>query len=271
MVGDVSPGSAPYDTEKECKKELARILSQEIDVAHEIDRKITLGDYLEKRHAWRVSEAQAGTGLKRRTLATDREIIDLYLKPGLGHLKLVKVTDQRIRDLYAAIRMINRTEGERLPEILRRLLQARAVKQRDGSMYSNRPVSDARIRRIHAVLTGALNDAVTLDKILLANPARGVLRSRGGGRKARKRPLLWTDERVAHWLITGQVPAKVMVWTPVQCGVPRFQPGRSAVPPVAPGRLLGHAPRRTDRPGTTGPQHRPPPPGGPSFATRRRG
>lgn len=212
------PRIGPYDTEAECKKELAKVLGQVGTTGHVDDRKTTLGEYLDRRHGWRVSEAESGEGLKRSTLATDREVIDLYLKPGLGHIKLVDLRDHHIRDLYAAMRLINRDEGARPSEILRRLLEARAAKQGDGGRYSNRPVSEARIKRVHAVLTGALNDAVKVSKILLVSPADGVLRAKGGGRKGRAKPLLWTDERVAHWEATGKTPAKVMVWTATQCG-----------------------------------------------------
>ncbi|TDB83562.1 hypothetical protein E1264_27900 [Actinomadura sp. KC216] len=148
------------------------------------DRKITFGEYLEKRHAWRVAESETGDGLKRSTLTTDREIIDAYLKLGLGHLKMVDQlgTDQ-IRELYAAIRLINReTEGKRPSEMLRRLLEARASLK--GRRYSNRPVGESRIKRVHIVLNAALNDAVKVSKILDENPADGVMRSKGGaGRK----------------------------------------------------------------------------------------
>lgn len=211
------PRVGPFETEKECKAAVAEVLGQAGKTGHVDDRKTTLGEYLERRHGWRVSEAETGDGLKRSTLATDREVIDLYLKPGLGHIKLVDLRDHHIRDLYAAMRLINRDgENPRSSEMLRRLLEARAVK--DGGRYSNRPVSESRIKRVHITLNAALNDAVKVSKLLLVNPAAGVLRSKGGGRKGKAKPLLWTDERVVHWEATGKIPAKVMVWTAAQCG-----------------------------------------------------
>lgn len=213
------PRIGPFETETECKKELGKVVGQAGKTGKQYDRKITLGEYLEKRHGWRVAEAATGDGLKRSTLSTDREIIDLYLKPGLGHLKMVDQLGQdQIRELYAAIRLINRpSEGKRPSEMLRRLLEARASLQ--GRRYSNRPVGESRIKRVHIVLNAALNDAVKVSKILDDNPADGVMRSKGGsGRKGKAKPLLWTDERVAHWEKTKKVPAKVMVWTAVQCG-----------------------------------------------------
>jgi integrase len=62
---------------------------------------------------------------------------------------------------------------------------------------------------LHAVLRASLNDAP-----LPVNPAAGVKL----GKVRKVRPLLWTGARVERWAETGEVPAKVMVWTPAQCG-----------------------------------------------------
>ncbi|WP_250853690.1 hypothetical protein [Streptomyces rhizosphaericus] len=62
------------------------------------ERKTTLGEYLERRHAWRESGVKTG-GLKKTTVDSDREAIGLYLKPGLGHFKVADLRDQPIRDL----------------------------------------------------------------------------------------------------------------------------------------------------------------------------
>jgi hypothetical protein len=37
-------------------------------------------------------------------------------------------------------------------------------------------------------------------------------------RVPRRKPLVWTAERVARWETTGKIPAPVMVWTPAQTG-----------------------------------------------------
>lgn len=211
------PRIGPFETETECKAELARVLGQVGQTGHVDDRKMTVGAYLDKRLSWRVAESEAGDGLKRSTLDAEREAIELYFKPGMGHIKLVDLRDHHIRDLYAAMRQINRsTEEERPSELLRRLLDARAA--RDGQRVSTRALSEARIKRMHAVLTGALNEAVKVSKLILVNPAEGVLKAKGGGRKGRTRPLLWTAERVEHWEKTGIVPGRVMVWSARQAG-----------------------------------------------------
>ncbi|MFF3911781.1 tyrosine-type recombinase/integrase [Streptomyces sp. NPDC001848] len=212
------PRIGPYTTETECKKELAKVLGTAANPKAHDERKTTFGEYLERRYAWRKSEAETGEGLKKSTLDAEREAIDLYGRPGLGHIKVVDLTDEHFRELYAAMRKLNRPEeqGDR-SEILRRLKDARAT--RDGRRLHSRPISEGRIRRVHAVLHGALTDAVKLSKIRPDNPADGVWRSKGGKRKqGRARPLLWTAERVEAWEKTGSIPAKVMVWTSDQTG-----------------------------------------------------
>jgi integrase len=212
------PRIGPFDTERECKAELGKVLGVVASPKAYDERKTTFGEYLERRYAWRTSEAETGEGLKKSTLDAEREAIDLYGKPGLGHIKIVDMTDEHLRELYAAMRKLNRPaeEGDR-SEVLRRLKDARAT--RDGRRLHNRPIGEGRIRRVHAVLHGALTDAVKLSKIRSDNPADGVWRSKGGKRKqGRARPLLWTAERVEAWQKTGKVPAKVMVWTADQTG-----------------------------------------------------
>lgn len=94
--------------------------------------------------------------------------------------------------------------------MLRRLLGARAT--REGRRYSTRPLTDARIRRVMAVASSSLADLVP--QVLAVNPAASV--KVGKARKAR--PLLWTAPRAERWRETGQVPARVMVWSREQCG-----------------------------------------------------
>ncbi|MEV5940295.1 site-specific integrase [Streptomyces sp. NPDC051994] len=216
--GRRQPRIGPFDTERECKEELGRVLGTASNPKAHDERKTTLGQYLERRYTWRTSEAETGEGLKKSTLVSEREAIDLYLSPGLGHIKLVDLNDEHIRELYAAMRKINRPEEhQERTEVLRRLQEVRAT--RHGKRLHSRPISESRIRRVHAVLHGALTDAAKLSKIRPDNPADGVWRTKGGKRKqGRAKPLLWTAERVEQWEKTGVVPAKVMVWSSDQCG-----------------------------------------------------
>ena len=207
------PRIGPYPTKKAATEALADAIGRVRQGAHIEDRRTTFGDYLTRRLRWWQSEAE----LKPSTLASYREAVELYFRPGLGHVRLADLRDHHFRDLYAAMRLINRPErvGEH-GELLRRLLEARArAPHVPGRLASSRPLSDARIKRIHAVALSALSDAVP--QTLPHNPAAAV--KLGGKRGARKaRPLLWTAPRVDRWRDTGEIPAPVMVWTAAQCG-----------------------------------------------------
>jgi integrase len=199
----------PYQTRKACGEVLVMALGSLGQGVHVEDRRTTFGDYLTRRLRWWESEHE----LKPATLASYREAIELYFRPGLGHVRLVDLRDHHFRDLYAAMRLINRQADDDRGELLRRLLAARSV--RDGKRISTRPLSEARIRRVHAVALSALADAVP--HTLPYNPAATV--KPGGKRGARKaRALLWTAPRVDRWRETGEIPAPVMVWTAAQCG-----------------------------------------------------
>ena len=205
------PRIGPFATERECREALDTAIGRVRQGAHVEDRSRTFGSYLTDRLRWWESEAE----LKPSTLASYREAIELYFRPGLGHVRLVDLRDRHFRDLYAAMRLINRPEAaDDRGDLLRRLLAARS--ERDGKRISTRPLSDARIKRIHAVALSAL--ASTVPYTLPDNPASAVRPGGKRGRKARTRPLLWTEPRVARWRETGEVPAPVMVWTGMQCG-----------------------------------------------------
>jgi hypothetical protein len=82
----------------------------------------------------------------------------------------------------------------------------------------NRPLSAARTKKIHAVLSSAMNTAVKT-KRLTHNPVEHVELPRIKGMKGRRvKPMVWTAERVARWQETGERPGPVMVWTPAQTG-----------------------------------------------------
>ncbi|MFI6513571.1 tyrosine-type recombinase/integrase [Streptosporangium sp. NPDC050855] len=203
------PRVGPFSTEKECMAALAEARGQVSSGQHVDDRALKVSDYLTQYIAGREAVED---DLARSTLESYREAIDLYFRPGLGHHRLIDLRDQHIRELYAAMRKINRPEAaDDRSDLMRRLVEARAT--RHGRSYSTRPLTAARIKRMHAVLSKALNDAVRAKK-LSNNPASVI--SFGKARKAK--PLLWTAERVARWGETGKTPARVMVWTQHQCG-----------------------------------------------------
>jgi integrase len=187
----------PYDSEKATIAALATVLGR--SGKHADDASTKLGDYLT---SWLELKR---ADLKPRTWDSYREAVELYFRPGLGHIKLGNLKESDIRELHIAMRKISRAEDG--TEMLRRLLAARST--RYGRRYSTRPLTDARIRRIHAVLRAALNDAS-----IPHNPAaRAKL-----GKVRRTRPLLWTQARTRHWELTGEVPSAVMVWSREQAG-----------------------------------------------------
>jgi integrase len=207
------PRIGPYATKKAATDALADAVGRVRQGAHVEDRRTTFGEYLSRRLRWWASEAE----LKPSTLASYREAIELYFRPGLGHVRLVDLRDHHFRDLYAATRLINRPEREGgHNELLRRLIEARVtLPHLPGQRKSTKPLSEARIKRLHAVAQSALRDAVP--HTLPVNPAAAV--RLGGKRGTRKvRPLLWTGPRVERWRETGDIPAPVMVWTAGQCG-----------------------------------------------------
>jgi integrase len=145
------------------------------------------------------------------TLASYREAVSLYLRPGLGHVRLADLRDHHFRDVAAAMRKINTPAADSDPsDMLRRLLDARAT--RDGKRISTRPLTDARIRRVLAVASSALGSLVP--NVLPTNPAAGVK----AGKSWRREPLLWTEARIERWRETGEIPDRVMVWDEDHCG-----------------------------------------------------
>lgn len=195
------PLIGPFRTQKAANESLTDVLARLGRNEHvETDRQLTVAAYLDE---WIISKIN----LTVSTRASYREHIDLYFKPALGHLRLVDLRDKHIEALYAIMRRLGTELGDcRDPverEILRRVQGARKA--------PTRPLSAARIRRIHATLRSALNSAVRRKKIS-HSPAEHVELASTRYRK----PLVWTDQRVNYWRRTGRRPSPVMVWTPAQ-------------------------------------------------------
>ncbi|WP_084468837.1 tyrosine-type recombinase/integrase [Nocardiopsis trehalosi] len=208
------PWIGPYTTKTEALRGIAKAVNEVGEIGFVPDRALTVAAYLRE---W----VKGKKGLKQSTLESYTEAIELYYIPALGHLKLVDLRDHHLTALYAAMKQINRpTEDQAPSEMLRRLLAARALapkrKLAEGEkpgLKRKRPLSPARIRRIHAVASSALNAAVK-KKLITVSPAAFVELDR----VKKSRPLVWTAERVARWEQTGKKPASVMVWAPAQAG-----------------------------------------------------
>ncbi|MGI8333599.1 tyrosine-type recombinase/integrase [Actinomadura scrupuli] len=209
------PRVGPFKTKEEAEAELVKELAKLGADGHASDRQITVGQWLDRWIANKLS-------LKDSTRGSYSETIELYLKPGLGHLRLVDLRDHHAEEFYNALLQLNRPlpAGRKQSEMLRRLIAVRAdsVKKNipEGEKRpkkSRKPLSPARVKRVHAVFSSALGTAVK-KKYLTHNPIQHVELPRVPHRK----PLVWTPERVARWRTTGKVPAPVMVWTPQQTG-----------------------------------------------------
>jgi integrase len=221
---DVPPGPdgrrrqrkiGPYPTQTEAQNAVAAQITAVGNTGHVQDREIKVSEYLT---TWLSGKRR----LKASTFASYKEAVELYFRPGLGYLRMCDLRDHHISDLVTAMQQINRPlpGGRDASEMLLRLIEVRADDARRSlssgerrHKKSTKPLSPARIKRIMAVLSSALNTAVAKD-VVSKNPAAHVELPR----VTRPRPLVWTRERVERWEQTGKVPGKVMVWTPAQCG-----------------------------------------------------
>ncbi len=165
------------------------------------EKDLTVGRYLDE---W----LEGKTRLRVSTRHGYAQHLNLYLKPGLGHLRLADLRDVDLEGLYAAMRQIGHPAEERTSPLMRRLLEART-----DTPAARRPLSDATIRRVHATAMSALSTAVKRRKIAV-NPGEHVELPSGRADRA----LVWTEHRVEAWQRTGQRPAASMVWTPEHAG-----------------------------------------------------
>jgi integrase len=191
------PLVGPFATEKDAEDALAIELARVAGGGQVQDRSILVSGYLDNWLAAKKLE------LKPRTYASYVEAVSLYFKPAFGHVRLVDLRDYHIQELVQEMLKINRPapEGDRPSEILRRLIEVRADDERPHlppgerrHKKSTRPLSAARVRRVIAVLSAALNDAVP--RKISYNPVESVKLPRI---KQKVKPRVWTAEREAKW------------------------------------------------------------------------
>ncbi len=235
------PELGPFPTQKAAEEELAATLARLGGGAQVPDRALTVAAYLDNWLAAKKLE------LKPRTYDSYAEAVALYFRPALGHLRLVDLRDFHLQELVQEMLKLNcpLPAGQRPPELLRRLTDARADDERRvlspgerRRKKSTRPLTPARIARAFAVIRAALNAAVP-GKLIL-NPCDGVVLPR-----VRKvRPLAWTAQREAAfraalgkrmraasaerslttvqkqalWAAKDLKPCPVMVWLPAHTG-----------------------------------------------------
>jgi integrase len=188
------------------------------------DRRLKVGPFL---RSW----LEGKKSLAESTRRGYEEHITLYLDPGLGHLHLAELREEHLDALYQAMGQINRPLKGEPSEMLRRLLSVRQTATWQGAgpgqLHISKPLSPARIRRVHATLSSALSTAMRQKKIG-HDPSKNMELPVA----KKRRPLLWTPERVTRWRqqLAAEAakpteerqavpkPSPVMVWTPVLAG-----------------------------------------------------
>ncbi|MEU0490809.1 site-specific integrase [Nocardiopsis sp. NPDC006139] len=130
--------------------------------------------------------------------------IRLYLKPHLGRYRIDRLRVDHVQDMLELI------EEENELIALARTTRDPALCKR---FHYRRHAGPTTKRAIVSVLRSALN-AARARQMIAFNPASHV----SVPRSEHQRPQIWTDARVRRWVVTGEVPGPVMVWTPAQTG-----------------------------------------------------
>jgi integrase len=151
--------------------------------------------------AWLDGRKTIKTGTRRSYACHIRA----YLIPHLGHIRLDRL---RAEDIDAMLEGIEERNAA-----IRALRDSPDPRER-ARAAGLRPAGPATVRRVHAALRKALNDAIRKARLIDANPALLVELPPEKTPKA----LVWTADRVTRWQATGAVPSPVMVWTPAHTG-----------------------------------------------------
>jgi integrase len=183
---------------------------------------MTVGEWLD---TWLGSKKT-----RRTTLNGYASHVKVHLKPRIGHIRLDRLNVGHIQAMFDAIKddnevilaenaarkeQVARCQARRpgRPDAAERRRMARE-RAKLAEMKPFRKITGAASRqRIRATLRAALNAAITR-RLITFNAAAHVELDSGKRPKA----VLWTDEHVARWRATGEIPSPVMVWTPRQLG-----------------------------------------------------
>lgn len=223
------PRKGGFLTQKKAK-EAAQKLWDEAQGGINVESKETVAQYLNRWHDKRVD-------LKRRTRTDYRDFIDRILIPALGHLPIRELRDRQIQEMFKQVWAFNEIkEANRIaaqqakaacdaahqawrkaprprpPELREAWHQAREELKEDRTK-PRQDTGPGTQKKYLDCLSAALSDAVT-EKLITDNWAKIVTIPK----YERPEALVWTDERVARWRLTGEKPSPVMVWTPEQTG-----------------------------------------------------
>jgi integrase len=153
---------------------------------------------------WLAEWLQGKPGLAHGTRRSYQGHITNHLVPHLGGIRVDKLQAWRVEEMFAAIE-------ERNEQILecRESTDARVR----ASVRGRRVISLSTKHRIRATLRSALSEAVRRPDLPVTVNAASHARLPSC---PRKKPLVWTADRVAQWKKDGTVPGEVMIWTPEQ-------------------------------------------------------
>ena len=139
---------------------------------------VTVGEWL---RLWVAGKAR----LAPSTRASYTEHISVYIGPMLGNIPLAELSIKDLNDFYAAL-------------------------ARRRTRFRGSTLTPGTVTRLHATLRAGLNAALRRG-LIEWNPAREA----EPPRRHRPRAVVWTEDLVAHWRVTGERPS-VAVWTATQ-------------------------------------------------------
>lgn len=212
MLEEVADDKSPLSDIEETRRRL--------NSGQELIGRLTVADWLD---LWLASKRVRKSSVTR--YETDMRV---HLKPHLGRRRLDRLRVSHLTDMFTAISDGNveiqeqnaqrRAAVDELATVpwkgAENRARRKAMKAAIDAMPPFRRTTGAATRqRIRATLRAALNDAMA-QQLLTFNPAAHVELDPVRKPKA----LVWTDERVAKWEVSGEKPSPVMVWTPEQTG-----------------------------------------------------
>jgi integrase len=189
-----------FATQAEAEVALAEALTGSHQGVPIADRQATVGEYI-------TSWLAGRTAIRASTAASYERHLDIYVKPGIGHIRLGDLRSTDLEQLYAAMRQIGPTLPAKPTPMLQRIVEARHDRVR-----SRRRPSEATIRRVHATISAALGRAVKSQRL-----ARNVATFVEFGDVSAPKAVVWTEAAIREWKRTGK-RHKVAVWTPELTG-----------------------------------------------------
>ncbi len=213
LLEKVAREKAPVPDVEETRRRLAS--------GQDLQNRLTVGEWIDQ---WLAGKRGRQTAISR-----DESSIRLYIKPRIGHIRLDRLRVRHLEEMFAAIEEENveiveanaqrRAAIAELAQIPWKGQEFRAKRKAlkaaiAGMEPFRRTVSASTCQRIRATLRAGLNAAIRR-QIITFNPASHVELETA----KRPKPLVWTEERIEHWELTGERPSPVMVWTPEQTGL----------------------------------------------------